>query len=39
MNVDNLPGAHYRWAAYGLLGLMLVVGFGMFYLFRKKNWL
>jgi len=39
MNVDNLPGAHYQWAAYGLLGLMLVVGIGMFYLFRKKNWL
>lgn len=39
MNVDNLPGAHYRWASYGLLGLMLVVGIGMFYLFRRKNWL
>lgn len=39
MNVDNLPGAQFKWAIYGLLALMFVVGFGMFYIFRKKDWL
>ncbi|GGF97063.1 magnesium/cobalt transporter CorA [Paenibacillus abyssi] len=39
MNFDYIPGLHVHGASYVLLGFMLLVGFGMFYIFRKKDWL
>ncbi|MDQ6419909.1 magnesium/cobalt transporter CorA [Paenibacillus sp. LHD-117] len=39
MNFDDIPGLHYRLGAYILLAFMLMLGFGMFYIFRKKEWL
>jgi len=39
MNFDFIPGLHFRYGAYVLIGLMLLVGMGMLYLFRKKEWL
>lgn len=39
MNFDDIPGIHYRFGAYILLGIMLFLGCIMFYIFRKKEWL
>ncbi|MBD2845745.1 magnesium/cobalt transporter CorA [Paenibacillus sp. IB182496] len=39
MNFDTIPGLHIEGASYILLGIMLLVALGMFYLFRKKDWL
>ncbi|MUT64351.1 magnesium/cobalt transporter CorA [Paenibacillus sp. NEAU-GSW1] len=39
MNFDFIPGMHMRGGSYILLGIMLLLGFGMFFIFRKKNWL
>lgn len=39
MNFDIIPGIHYRYGAYILLGIMLVLGFSMYFIFRKKEWL
>ncbi|WP_028562023.1 magnesium/cobalt transporter CorA [Paenibacillus pinihumi] len=39
MNFDYIPGLHIYGASYILLGFMLLVGLGMFYIFRKKDWL
>ncbi|MFD0590782.1 magnesium/cobalt transporter CorA [Paenibacillus sp. GCM10027627] len=39
MNFDDIPGLHYRFGAYILLGIMLILGCGMLYIFRKKEWL
>ncbi|WP_341281584.1 magnesium/cobalt transporter CorA [Paenibacillus sp. FSL H8-0537] len=39
MNFDFIPGLHMRGGSYILLGIMLVLGFGMFFIFRKKEWL
>ncbi|MCQ6558672.1 magnesium/cobalt transporter CorA [Paenibacillus mendelii] len=39
MNFDYLPGTHLHFGSYILISLMLALGFGMFYLFRKKDWL
>ena len=39
MNFDVIPGLHYRFGSYVLLGIMLLLGFGMFIIFRKKEWL
>ncbi|MBH5319255.1 magnesium/cobalt transporter CorA [Paenibacillus sp. GSMTC-2017] len=39
MNFDDIPGLHYRFGAYILLALMVFLGCGMFFIFRKKEWL
>ncbi len=39
MNFDYIPGMHGKYGSVVLLGTMTVLGFGMFYLFRKKDWL
>ncbi|MHA6483151.1 magnesium/cobalt transporter CorA [Paenibacillus sp. strain BS8-2] len=39
MNFDTIPGIHYRYGAYVLLGIMLLLGCSMYYIFRKKEWL
>lgn len=39
MNFDYIPGMHDRYGSVILLVIMAVLGFGMFYLFRKKDWL
>ena len=39
MNFDYIPGMHGKYGSVVLLATMAVLGFGMFYLFRKKDWL
>ncbi|MFC4775629.1 magnesium/cobalt transporter CorA [Paenibacillus sp. GCM10023252] len=39
MNFDFIPGLHLRGGSYILLAFMMLLGFGMFYIFRKKEWL
>ncbi|REK74548.1 magnesium/cobalt transporter CorA [Paenibacillus paeoniae] len=39
MNFDDIPGLHFKLGAYILLGIMIVLGFSMFIIFRKKEWL
>lgn len=39
MNFDFIPGLHLRLGSYILLGIMLLLGISMFYIFRKKEWL
>ncbi|MCA0755499.1 magnesium/cobalt transporter CorA [Paenibacillus sp. N4] len=39
MNFDFIPGLHFKAGSYVLLGIMLLLGISMFYIFRKKEWL
>lgn len=39
MNFDFIPGMHDKYGSIILMAAMTVLGFGMFYLFRKKDWL
>ncbi|WP_219835933.1 magnesium/cobalt transporter CorA [Paenibacillus sp. R14(2021)] len=39
MNFDFIPGLHMHGGSYVLLTFMLLLGFGMFFIFRKKEWL
>jgi len=39
MNFDYIPGLHMHGGSYVLLFIMLFLGCGMFYIFRKKDWL
>jgi magnesium transporter len=39
MNVENVPFLHYKYGGELILGFMVVLGLGMFFLFRKKEWL
>jgi magnesium transporter len=39
MNFDDIPGLHMRFGAHILLVIMLLLGAGMLYIFRKKEWL
>jgi magnesium transporter len=39
MNFDYIPGMHFDLGSVILIGCMAVIGFGMFYFFRKKDWL
>lgn len=39
MNFDIIPGLHYKYGAYVLLGIMAILGCSMFIIFRKKEWL
>jgi magnesium transporter len=39
MNFDFIPGLHLQMGSYILLGIMLLLGISMFFIFRKKEWL
>lgn len=39
MNFDDIPGLHFKLGAYVLLGIMIMLGYSMFLIFRKKEWL
>jgi len=39
MNFDYIPGMHDKNGSIVLLVIMVCLGFGMFYFFRKKDWL
>lgn len=39
MNFDYIPGMHYHLGAVVLIAIMSLIAIGMFFLFRKKNWL
>ncbi|MFC5701201.1 magnesium/cobalt transporter CorA [Cohnella faecalis] len=39
MNFDYIPGMHDHYGSVALLVVMALLGVGMFYLFRKKDWL
>ncbi|MCZ4318995.1 magnesium/cobalt transporter CorA [Aequorivita viscosa] len=39
MNFDNMPELHYKHSYYYLLGVMVLVFFGMIWYFKRKKWL
>ncbi|MBO2943519.1 magnesium/cobalt transporter CorA [Paenibacillus sp. F411] len=39
MNFDFMPELHWKYSYFIVLAVMVAVGFGMYYLFRKKEWL
>ncbi|MCM3702528.1 magnesium/cobalt transporter CorA [Paenibacillus macerans] len=39
MNFDNMPEIHSQYGYFIVLGIMLVLGLGMFYIFRKRDWI
>ncbi|MNJ50934.1 Magnesium transport protein CorA [compost metagenome] len=39
MNFDNMPELHSEYGYFIILGIMLVLGAGMYYLFRKRDWI
>jgi len=39
MNFDYLPGAHLQGGSFIIISIMVVLGTGMFLLFKKKDWL
>ncbi|MNR06461.1 Magnesium transport protein CorA [compost metagenome] len=39
MNFDNMPELHGRYSYFIVIGIMITLGFGMFYIFRKKDWI
>ncbi|BCG58373.1 MULTISPECIES: magnesium/cobalt transporter CorA [Paenibacillus] len=39
MNFDNIPEIHTKYGYYGVIGVMVTLGCGMLYVFRKKEWL
>jgi magnesium transporter len=39
MNFPYIPGMHHHYGAVVLMIIMVMLGFGMFYFFRRKDWL
>ncbi|MCR8659411.1 magnesium/cobalt transporter CorA [Paenibacillus endoradicis] len=39
MNFDTIPGIHFKYGAYVVLGIMITLGISMYIIFRKKEWL
>ncbi|MBJ8193032.1 magnesium and cobalt transport protein CorA, partial [Bacillus cereus] len=39
MNFTHIPELNWDYGYYIVLGAMLCLGFGMYFLFKKKNWL
>ncbi|WP_433943932.1 magnesium/cobalt transporter CorA [Paenibacillus sp. SN-8-1] len=39
MNFDNMPELHGRYSYFIVIGIMITLGCGMFYIFRKKDWI
>lgn len=39
MNFDHMPELHTKYGYFAVIGVMLTLGSGMLYVFRKKEWL
>lgn len=39
MNFEFMPELKWKWGYFGLLGVMALIGFGMFFHFKKKKWI
>lgn len=39
MNFDIIPGIHFRYGAFVVLAIMLLLGCFMYFVFRKREWL
>ena len=39
MNFDNMPELHMKYGYFMIIGIMATLGFGMFFIFKKKDWL
>jgi magnesium transporter len=39
MNFTNMPGLHWKWGYFIILGFMLAAGLSMVFFFRRKKWL
>ncbi|MNJ57691.1 Magnesium transport protein CorA [compost metagenome] len=39
MNFDNMPELHWKYSYYVVIGIMVILGAGMYYLFRKRDWI
>ncbi|WP_054955923.1 magnesium/cobalt transporter CorA [Paenibacillus dakarensis] len=39
MNFDFMPELSWKYSYYAVIGLMILLGSGMYFLFRKKDWL
>lgn len=39
MNFDHMPELHWKYSYYVVLGVMIALGAGMYYLFRKRDWI
>lgn len=39
MNFDHMPELHTKYGYFAVIGVMLTLGIGMLYVFRKKEWL
>lgn len=39
MNFDNIPETHSEYGYYGVIAVMVTLGCGMLFIFRKKDWL
>lgn len=39
MNFDNIPETHSQYGYYGVIAVMVTLGCGMLFIFRKKDWL
>jgi len=39
MNFAHMPELAYRWGYFAVLGVMLVIGLGLLWLFRRRKWL
>lgn len=39
MNFDYMPEIHWKYGYYVVIGVMIILGAGMYYLFRKRDWI
>ncbi|GJM80980.1 hypothetical protein HMSSN139_34760 [Paenibacillus sp. HMSSN-139] len=39
MNFDHMPELHSRYGYFIVLGIMGVLGLGMYFIFRKRDWI
>ncbi|GAB6988376.1 magnesium/cobalt transporter CorA [Paenibacillus pini] len=39
MNFDDMPELHWKYGYISIIGLMISLGIGMFFVFRKKDWI
>lgn len=39
MNFDHMPELHWTWGYPFAVGLMVAMGFGLYWVFKKRNWL
>lgn len=39
MNFDHMPELHWKYGYFMVLGLLLVVGIGLFLIFRRRRFL